>query len=69
LQFEPKDQFEQRQLKLQKLVAAGYRAYPHEFRWTATPLELATKFSEATAAELEASKVEATIAGRLVSYR
>ena len=69
MQFEPKDQFEQRQLKLQKLVAAGYPAYPHEFRWTATPWELACKFSQATAAELEASKVEATIAGRLVSYR
>jgi lysyl-tRNA synthetase class 2 len=69
LQFEPKDQFEQRQLKLQKIVAAGHPAYPHEFRWTGTPAELARKYAEASAAELEASKVSAAVAGRIVSYR
>ena len=69
MQFEPKDQFEQRQAKLQKLVDAGYPGYPHEFRWTATPAELAAKYANATAEELAASKVEAAIAGRIVSYR
>jgi lysyl-tRNA synthetase class 2 len=69
LQFEPKDQFEQRHKKLEKLVEAGHVAYPHEFRWTASPSELAGKYAEATSAELEASKVEASIAGRLISYR
>jgi lysyl-tRNA synthetase class 2 len=69
LQFEPKDQFDQRQHKLDKIIEAGYTAYPHEFRWTATPAELAKKYAEATAPELEASKIEASIAGRLVSYR
>jgi lysyl-tRNA synthetase class 2 len=69
VQFEPKDQFEQRQQKLQKLVEAGHTAYPHEFRWTAGPAELAAKYSQSTAVELEASKVEATIAGRIVSFR
>ena len=69
MQFEPKDQFEQRQAKLQKLVEAGYAAYPHEFRWTATPAELAAKFANAMAEELTAKKVEASIAGRIVSYR
>jgi lysyl-tRNA synthetase, class II len=69
LQFEPKDQFEQRQNKLQKLVEAGYRAYPHEFRWTASVAELATKYVQATSAELEARKVEASVAGRIVSLR
>jgi len=69
LQFEPKDQFEQRQHKLEKIVAAGYPAYPHEFRWTASPAELAAKYAQATAPELESNKVEATIAGRIVSLR
>ena len=69
MQFEPKDQFEQRQQKLQKLVEAGHTAYPHEFRWTAGPAELAAKYSQSTAVELEASKAEATIAGRIVSFR
>jgi len=69
LQFEPKDQFEQRQLKLKKIVDAGHQAYPHEFRWTASPAELAAKYAQATAPELESNKVEAAIAGRIVSYR
>jgi lysyl-tRNA synthetase class 2 len=69
LQFEPKDQFEQRQRKLEKIVAAGHHAYPHEFRWTATPAQLATQYAQATAQDLEAGKVDASIAGRLVSYR
>ena len=69
MQFEPKDQFEQRQRKLEQLVEAGHPAFPHEFRWTATPAELAAKFAQTTAAELEANKVSATIAGRIVSYR
>jgi lysyl-tRNA synthetase class 2 len=69
LQFEPKDQFEQRQRKLEKIIEAGHAAYPHEFRWTATPAELAAKYAEATAPDLEANKIEASIAGRLVSYR
>jgi lysyl-tRNA synthetase class 2 len=69
VQFEPKDQFEQRRQKLQKLVEAGAIAYPHDFRWTALPSELASKYSQATAADLESNRVEATIAGRIVSYR
>ena len=69
MQFEPKDQFEQRQRKLEKIIEAGHAAYPHEFRWTATPAELAVKYAEATAPDLEANTIEASIAGRLVSYR
>src|ERR1700692_860172 len=69
LQFEPKDQFEQRQHKLEKIVAAGHPAYPHEFRWTATPAELALQYAKATAQELEANRVVAAVAGRIVSYR
>ena len=69
VQFEPQDQFEQRQRKLEQLRQAGYTAYPHEFRWTATAAELARKYAGASPAELDAEKVEVRVAGRIVSYR
>jgi lysyl-tRNA synthetase class 2 len=69
LQFEPKDQFEQRQQKLEKIVGAGYPAYPHEFRCSATAADLAGQYAQATAEDLAAQKVEASIAGRIVSFR
>jgi lysyl-tRNA synthetase class 2 len=69
VQFEPRDQFEQRQRKLEQLQQAGHTAYPHEFRWTATAAELATMYAGAPAAELEVNKVEVRVAGRIVSYR
>jgi len=69
VQFEPQDQFEQRQRKLEQLREAGHAAYPHEFRWTATPAELAAKYAGSTAADLEANKVAVRVAGRIVSYR
>ena len=69
MQFEPNDQFEQRQRKLEQLRQAGHDAYPHEFAWTATAAELAEKHAQATAAELEANKIEVRAAGRIVSYR
>ena len=69
MQFEPKDQFEQRQRKLEQLRATGYPVYPHEFRWTGTAAELSEKYAQITAEELEAQKVEMAVAGRIVSYR
>jgi len=69
VQFEPQDQFEQRLKKLEQLRQAGYAAYPHGFRWTATAAELAAKYAAASGAELEATKVEVRVAGRIVSYR
>jgi lysyl-tRNA synthetase, class II len=69
LQFEPHDQFEQRQKKLEQIRALGFDAYPREFRWTDTPAALAGKFSETPGPELEANKSEVRVAGRIVSYR
>src|SRR5258708_37128537 len=43
LQFEPRDQFEQRQKKLEQIQALGLPAYPNEFRWSDTVAELVTK--------------------------
>jgi lysyl-tRNA synthetase class 2 len=69
LQFEPRDQFEQRQKKLQQIQALGYEAYPREFRWTDTPAALVEKYGEAPGTELEGGKREIRVAGRLVSLR
>jgi lysyl-tRNA synthetase class 2 len=69
LQFEPRDQFEQRQKKLEQIQALGLQAYPHEFRWTHTPAAVVAEFGEAAATDLEAKKVEVRVAGRMVSYR
>jgi len=69
LQFEPSDQFEQRQKKLEQIQALGYEAFPREFRWTDPPRVLVEKYGEKSAAELEADKREVRVAGRLVSLR
>lgn len=69
MQFEPRDQFEQRKKKLEKIQELGYAAFPHEFRWTHTPAEVMVGFGEASAADLEAKKQEVRVAGRIVSYR
>jgi lysyl-tRNA synthetase, class II len=69
LQFEPRDQFEQRQKKLEQVQALGYEPFPREFRWTDTPAALVEKYGEKSAAELEADKHEVRVAGRLLSLR
>jgi len=69
LEFEPRDQFEQRQKKIEQIRALGRDPYPREFRWTDTPAALVEKFGAATAADLEANKREIRVAGRLVSLR
>jgi lysyl-tRNA synthetase, class II len=69
LPFEPRDQFEQRQKKLQQIQALGLNAYPHEFRWTDTAAELATQFDATSGADLEANRREVRVAGRIVSLR
>ena len=69
VQFEPKDQFEQRHRKLEQLREAGHFVYPHEFSWTATAAELAKRYGQTPAADLEAPKVDVRVAGRIVSYR
>jgi lysyl-tRNA synthetase, class II len=69
LQFEPRDQFEQRQKKLEQIQALGYEPYPREFRWTDTPASLVEQYGQASGPELEAKKAEARVAGRIVSIR
>ncbi len=69
LEFEPRDQFEQRQKKLEQIQALGFDPFPREFRWTDSPAALVDKFSATPGPDLEANKREVRVAGRLVSYR
>ncbi|HTB93341.1 MAG TPA: lysine--tRNA ligase [Candidatus Sulfotelmatobacter sp.] len=69
MQFEPRDQFEQRQKKLQQIQALGFEAFPHEFRWSHTAADLVQEYASTPAPDLEAQKKEVRVAGRLVSYR
>ena len=69
MQFQPREQFEQRQKKLQQIAALGYEPYPREFRWTETAAGLVEKYGSKAAPELEQDKREIKVAGRLVSLR
>jgi lysyl-tRNA synthetase, class II len=69
LEFEPRDQFEQRQKKLESIQALGYEPFPREFRWTHTAADLVREYGDLGAAELEAAKAGVRVAGRIVSYR
>jgi lysyl-tRNA synthetase class 2 len=69
LQFEPREQFEQRQKKLEQIKALDFDPFPREFRWTDTPAALVDKYGEKSATDLEADKHEVRVAGRLVSLR
>ena len=69
MEFEPRDQFEQRQRKLEQIQALGKEAYPREFRWTDTAAGLVEKYGETPSAGLEADQREVRVAGRLVSLR
>lgn len=69
MQFEPQDQFQQRQKKLEEIQALGYEAFPREFRWTDTPAGLVAKYSGQSSADLEGERKETRVAGRIISYR
>ena len=69
MQFEPRDQFEQRQKKLEQIQRLGHDPFPREFRWTQTPAELVQTYSHTPASELEAGRRQVRVAGRIVSYR
>ncbi|HYL61095.1 MAG TPA: lysine--tRNA ligase [Candidatus Methylomirabilis sp.] len=69
MQFEPREQFEQRQKKLEQITALGYEPFPREFRWTETIAGLVEKYGSKSAAELEGEKRKASVAGRIVSLR
>ncbi len=69
MEFEPRDQFEQRLRKLEQIQALGHEAFPREFRWTDTPAGLVKEFAAVQGPELDANRKDVRVAGRIVSYR
>jgi lysyl-tRNA synthetase class 2 len=69
LQFEPRDQFEQRQKKLEQIQRLGFDPFPREFRWTHTAADLVHAYSQSSVSELEANRRDVRVAGRIVSLR
>ena len=69
MEFEPQDQFLQRRKKLSEIEALGLTAQPHKFTWTHSAEQIAAEFGGRTREELEASRVEVRVAGRIVALR
>ena len=69
MQFEPRDQFEQRQKKLEQIQKLGFDPFPREFRWTHSSAELVHAYSQSSASDLEANRRNVRVAGRIVSIR
>jgi len=69
LQFEPRDQFEQRLRKLQEIQALGHDPYPREFRWTDTVAGLVEAYGAISGPDLEAQRRQVRVAGRILSLR
>lgn len=69
MEFEPLDQFQQRQKKLAELESLGHAAYPHKFAWTHTPRQVMEQFETLDRAQLDAEPVEARVPGRIIALR
>jgi len=63
------DQAKQRRANLEAIVGLGFRAYPNRFDATHSVSQLVASYGATPAAELEAEKVPAVTAGRIVSIR
>jgi lysyl-tRNA synthetase, class II len=69
LDFEPLDQYLQRQKKLHEITALGYPGYPHKFNATHTLPQIVEQFGGRTAEELALEAVMVSLAGRVVALR
>ena len=59
--------FALRQEKLNQITALGQQTYPNQYIATHTIPEIWAQHREATAEELEANRVEVSIAGRIMA--
>ena len=69
MQFEPHDQFAQRQKKLEQIQQLGLDPFPSEFRWSHSAAELTQEYGQTSAKDLEDKRVEVRVAGRIVAFR
>jgi lysyl-tRNA synthetase, class II len=63
------EQIQQRRANLEALVRLGVRPYPHRFERTHSVTDLVRAHADTPAADLEASRVETTTAGRVLAIR
>ena len=63
------EQFEQRRANLDAITRLGARAYPNRFTTTYTISQLVDQYGSRNKEELEAARVEASCAGRILSIR
>jgi lysyl-tRNA synthetase class 2 len=63
------EQIQQRRTNLDALTRLGVRPYPHRFERTHSVSELVQAHADTPAADLEASRVETTTAGRVLAIR
>jgi len=69
LEFEPRDQLEQRQKKLERIAALGFDPYPHKFEWKQTAAEIVAEYKDRSAEELQTHAVNVSVAGRILTIR
>ena len=61
--------FALRQEKLQQIAALGHAAYPNHYRTTHEIPALRARFDSWTSEQLEAERIQVSIAGRLMAIR
>ncbi len=61
--------YQLRREKLTQIEALGQRAYPHEYRFTHTVPQILTDYTPKSAEELETSRVDVRVAGRIMAIR
>ena len=61
--------FALRQEKLKQIEALGQRAYPNSFAATHTLAEIRSLYDNATAEDLESSRINVSVAGRIMAIR
>ena len=64
-----RDLFTQRQETLKKIEALGQRAYPNSFAASHTLAEIRQKYDTVSGEQLEAERVNVTVAGRIMAIR
>src|SRR6266404_8778585 len=63
------DIYEIRREKLKKIEALGQPAYPHKFNFSHTVPQILAAYSGETGEELEATRVNVRVAGRIMAIR
>jgi lysyl-tRNA synthetase, class II len=69
LEFEPLDQYLQRQKKIKEMEALGYTVYPPKFNATHTLRQIVEQFGGRTADQLAAERRQVRAAGRIMALR